>query len=447
MRGFNPRAYPVPGLVLACSLCSGPATGAGFQLFELGVKGQGLAHAGMSTRADGPETVYFNPAGMSLLRGAQVSLGLTQHFVEAEFDGQGSYGPAAGPLAGSRFENSAAGANGRDLFLPAAGLYGTTRVSERVSLGLAVNTPFGLRTDYGNAWAGRYLADESELLTIHVNPSLAFAVNDALTIGAGVSATYARARLTQAVDYGLLLAPLGQVPGARINDGRAVIDGDDWGFGYNVGILYEPAPGTRLGLAYRSRQRLDLEGTGYFDTGRFPAALLGPAFADGRASATLDLPQWLTFGAYHEFAPNWAGMVEMTWTDWSVIDELRIRSPGNAARPDVVLPTNWNDSWRIAVGVVHEPTPALTLRAGIAHEQTPVPGPSSYAPRIPAGDGTSVALGASISWTPRLTLDIAYTHIFVDALPIDRIEGPHRLAGDYEGSVDIVGIQLHYATD
>ncbi len=417
----------------------------GFQIFEVGVKGQGVAHAGMASRADGPETVYFNPAGMVYLSTSQVSFGLTKHFVKADFSGRAEYTSAAGPFSGLSFENSMKGSNGGDpSSLPATGIYAVYSFSDDAKLGLGINTPFGLITEYDKGWAGRYLALKSSLKTININPSFAVRVNEKLALAVGFNAVYADAKLTQAIDLGLLLAPLGETPGALANDGFTKVSGKDWGFGGNLGLIFEPVPGTRIGIGYRSPQKLNIDGRVRFGTGRFSPALFGPVLESGLASAPLTLPQWASVSLYHAINSQWAAMFDATWTDWSVIDELRIRFPGNPPRPDTVLPTKWKDSWRFALGTVYTPSETWTWRAGIAHEKTPTPDPRHYTPRVPAGDGVSLAIGASYRWNRNWTVDAAYTHIFIDALPINRTEGAHRLVGHYSGSVDIIGLQLNY---
>ena len=431
--------------VTSLQLTASVVSAGGFQIFEVGVKGQGVAHAGMASRADGPETVYFNPAGMVYLSTSQVSFGLTKHFVKADFSGRAEYSPAAGPLSGLTFENSMKGSNGGDpLSLPATGIYAVYSFSDDAKFGLGINTPFGLISEYDKGWAGRYLALKSSLKTININPSFAIRVNEKLALAVGFNAAYADAELTQAIDLGLLLAPLGETPGALANDGSTKVSGEDWGFGGNLGIIFEPVPGTRIGIGYRSPQKLNIDGRVRFGTGRFSPALFGPVLESGRATAPLTLPQWASVSLYHAINSQWAAMFDATWTDWSVIEELRIRFPGNPPRPDTVLPTKWKDSWRFALGSVYKPSATWTLRTGIAHEKTPTPDPRHYTPRVPAGDGVSLAIGASYLWNRNWAVDAAYTHIFIDALPINRTEGAHRLAGHYSGSVDIIGLQLNY---
>ncbi len=446
--GSAPVAPIIGGVVvLMLVLGASSARAAGFQVFEVGVIGQGTAHAGMTTRADGAETVHFNPAGMALLSGSQLSFGLSRHFVDAEFSGRGEYGPAAGPLEGIGFENGARGADGGDTTAPAPGLYAVFDIASDVRFGLGVNTQFGLGTDYGETWSGRYLAARSALDTVNINPSFAVRLNDELALAAGVNAVYADAKLSQALDLGLLLAAVGEAPGLLSNDGRGVVEGDDWGYGLNVGLIFEPVAGTRVGVSYRSAQKIDLEGTAAFVPGRYPAASFGPLAAPVTAASEIDLPAWASIGVYREVTSRWAVMLDVTWTDWSVVDELRIRFPDSSLRADTVLPTNWEDSWRFSAGGALRISPAWTLRFGAAREETPVPDPFNYSPRVPAGNGLSLSVGASVELSSRIGVDFAYTHIDVDALPIDRTVAAHRIVGDYDGSVDVVGAQLRYGLE
>ena len=434
--------FLIVSILIATTASGLPA--AGFQIFDVGVRSQGAAHAGMATRAEGPETVYFNPAAMVYLPGDQISFGFAQHFVKAEYAGRAVYSAAAGPLAGLGFENAMRGADGGDLSLPATGFYAARSLSDKLKFGLSVNSPVGLSTDYGREWAGRYLATRSSLIAVNLNPSLAYRVNDSFSVAAGFDLVYAKANLRQALDLGLFLAPLGEAPGMLANDGLATIEGEDWAPGFNLGAIFEPVKGTRFGISYRSEQKLEIEGTARFDTGRFPPEPFGPALAPGAAASSLKLPQWATFGLHHSFAKNWAAMVDATWTDWSVIEELRLRFPDSSARPDTVLPVNWKNSWRFSGGITYEPAAAWTLRGGLAHESTPVPDPQNYTPRVPAGDGLTLAVGISRELTRQWTLDAAYTRILIDELDIDRTEGFHKLSGGYDGAVNIVGLQLRY---
>lgn len=132
-------------------------------------------------------------------------------------------------------------------------------LGETLRLGLSVNAPFGLGTDYRDDWVGRYHALRSELVALAAAPSLAWTPDPRVTLAAGLVVQYTKAKLSNAVDFGTIGAVLGggapiggitPVPGGQ--DGRARIEGDDVALGFTLGVVAEPVRGTRVGLGFRS---------------------------------------------------------------------------------------------------------------------------------------------------------------------------------------------------
>ena len=136
----------------------------GFALIEQGVKGLGNAYAGAAASAEDASTIFFNPAGMTLLDGNQVLVGL--HIIQpsTKFTDNGS---------------SAGGSDGGDAADLAVipNLFLVADINDEVKLGLGISVPFGLGTNYDKDWKGRYQAVETAVEVININPSLAFKVN------------------------------------------------------------------------------------------------------------------------------------------------------------------------------------------------------------------------------------------------------------------------------
>jgi long-chain fatty acid transport protein len=334
--------------------------------------------------------------------------------------------------------------------------YITHQYSDRLWVGFAVNAHFGLETDYDANWVGRYHAIKSELLTLDFNPSLAFKVNDSATVALGISALYADGKLTNAIDGGLLdtLAGGGNIiPDVTIPPGgfdlNAELKGDDWGFGFNFGILLEPSDNTRLGLHYRSKIELDLEGT---STTTGPSGF--PTSAQG-GKLPLTLPGSLSVSGYHALNSQWAVMADLTWTEWSKIQNLNItladgRKNNNAWKYD--------DSTRIAIGTEYRHSPEWIFRTGLALDKTPVPSDADRSPRVPDADRTWLTFGATHQYSKAVKVDFAYAHLFVDDPKLDGVSdgndptldfpagitGFHSLSGSYDASVDIIGVQLNW---
>ncbi len=169
----------------------GVAHAAGFQLLEQNASGIGSAYAGSAAIAEDASTDYFNPAGMTLLPGMNVSAGVVAIKPSFKFSDGGSTGPnhfAGNPL-GPFGGRSTGGVDGGDVAYWAAlpNAHFTWEVNPRIWLGLGVGAPFGLMTDYEKGWAGRYHSGKFAIESININPSIAFKATDTLSIGVGVN--------------------------------------------------------------------------------------------------------------------------------------------------------------------------------------------------------------------------------------------------------------------
>ena len=448
-------------LALTCGFAlaglAGQTAASGFALIEQSVPNMGTAYAGGSAMAEDASVVFFNPAGMSLLGRNEVSAGLHYVVPGADFSNRGSYvNPAL--TGGVPVPGSLPGANddgGKSALVPT--LFWVHGLNERTTFGLGINAPFGQATEYKEDWVGKYHAIESEVKTININPSLAYQVNDRLSLGLGISAQYLEAKLTNAVDFGTVCAgspasapfcgAFGVAP--LSTDGAADVEGDSWGWGFNLGLAYQMTDATRLGAAYRSQISHDLDGDAKFTVPANFQALLGAAgssaFQNTSASAGIDLPQTLSLSLLHQVNPQWTVMGDLTWTGWSSFEELKIEYD-NPAQPDTVQPENWNDTWRVAAGASYRHNPTWTFRGGLAYDQTPVPNKEDRTPRIPGNSRTWLALGLGYNFSDTISLDVGYAHLFVADTKIDNTDEAtgHQLVGDYDNTVDILSAQLNW---
>jgi len=437
---------------------AGMANAAGFALIEQGGSGMGNAYAGAAAVAEDATTIFFNPAGMTYLPDSQLVFAAHAIKPSADFSNQDSRSGVGTPMTGGN------GGDAGDWAL-VPNLYFAKAVNDAVRLGIGVNAPFGLKTEYNDNWVGRYHAIKSELTTININPSLAFKVNDKVSLGAGVSYQKAEAELTNAVDYGsscvLLQIKSGRTPsqaGAICNsiglqpqqdDGRAKIKGNDWSWGYNMGAIFQPALGTRIGLTYRSEIKQELEGHASFSS--VPAAFatnprIGPSLAYGKVTAEVKLPASASLSAFHQVNEEWDVMADLTWTEWSSFQELRVvRDSGPLSGQTLsAQPENWSNTIRASLGASYRYSDALKLRAGIAYDESPVSSSEDRTPRIPDNDRTWLSMGANYKFNANSSLDVGYTHIFIkDASLNDGAVGTPsgNLVGDYDSDVNMLSVQ------
>ena len=297
-----PRKLALLCATLSAGL-SGQAAAAGFQLIEQGVTGMGSAYAGGSAQAEDASTVYFNPAGITRLPGTQFIAAAHLVMPQAKFDDENSTTVTGASLGGENGQDA-----GEEGVVP--NIYLTHQLNQDLFLGLGINSPFGLKTKYDDDWVGRYYAIKSDLKSVNINPSLAYRVNDRLSIGGGISAQYVDAKLTNAVDFGLIMNPAL----STLADGETKVQGDDWSWGYNLGALFNLTDSTRIGAHYRSKIEYTVKGSVEFKD--VPAPLQG-VFTDGNAKSDVDLPWTLSLSVFHQINPAWAVMADYTRTGWS----------------------------------------------------------------------------------------------------------------------------------
>jgi long-chain fatty acid transport protein len=451
------RASFVATVVLA-SVVGVPAVGraAGFMLFEQSARGLGSAFGGEAAAAEDASTIYYNPAGLGWIAGTQVVGAGFAIMPSATFENHGSTLNAA--LGGGRLRGGEGGDAGELGLVPT--IFVAHELGDGFHVGLGVSVPFGLETRYERGWIGRYHALSSRLETTNVNPTIAYRPTEWLAIGVGADIEYAKARLTNAIDLGgvceIFGTRAGLPPGActalgfapQSLDGVVKISGDDWGAGFNAGVMVAPWSTTRIGLAYRSNIEHELRGRATFFLPK-KADLLrraSGALVDTGGSAEVDLPERVSLAAFHEIDRHWAILADVTWTRWSRFDELVFQF-ANPKQPTIVQPEGWRDSFRYALSVRYTASRAVELRLGAAYDESAIPDASLRTPRIPDADRVWIAAGVAWRPTSLVRVDVGYAHIFSPQTSIDNrdpVTG-HVIRGDYSAEANIVGVQMTYA--
>ena len=404
---------------------------AGFQLREDSAVGLGQAYAGAASAADTPSTVFDNPAGMTQLPGVQIQLGAAAAIPSFVFHGS----------ATNALGRPIAGADGRDggnaALIPHA--FVTAAINDRLSVGLALTVPFGLATTYGANFVGRYQADKTTLETININPAIAYRITDWLSIGAGLSVQYATADFSNFIDTSAIASQsFGRL--VSLPDGYFRLRGDSWSVGYNGGILLKPRSDLNIGIAYRSRVQQDFSGTADFIV---PAPLnLNSAFRSSGGTAKLVLPDTATLSLTERLNPRWTLYGEFSWTNWSQFKDLNVvRTNGSPISSTL---ERYHDAVFVTLGASYALSPDLTLRGGLAFDQTPTRDLYRNA-RLPDQNRYWLAAGLSYRILPRTMLDLGYAHVFIPNSTIREVSATGDvLIGRYLSSIDLVSLGTRF---
>lgn len=428
------------------------AHAAGFALIEQSASGFGNAYAGMSARADDASIQFFNPASLSWLPpGKQIIVGGSAILPSAKLRNASAQNLNTGAAISGNDGGDAASLE----LVP--NFYFAGDLNPDLKFGLGITVPYGLTSEYDNGWKGRYQALKSEVMTINVNPALSFKASEKLSIGGGISLQYVKAELTNAVDSSALclsnatLVGLGICSASGLNQaGNSAVDsyskmkGDDISWGFNLGVLYKPWEGTTVGASYRSHIKHKLEGEASF---RRSAAIdqvtpLATRLSNADITANLSMPETVSLSLAQQLNDRVELLADVTWTNWSRFKELRVQF--DSSLPDNVTNTKWNDSYRFSLGGNYRYNDQLTLRAGVAYDQTPVPDASHRTPRIPDADRTWFAIGASWKLDPFNTIDVGYAYLRMKDSSINHSsEGAvrHNIQGEFSARVDILSAQ------
>lgn len=424
---------------------SGHAVGAGFQLFEQTASGLGNAYAGSAAVAENAATIFYNPAGMTQLAGTQVSAGtvyidLNTHFNNGASRNPGNPVPLGGGAIPTGFFNKNlgnTGASGGDAaFVP--NFYLSTPLTKDLYVGVGLGATFGMRTAWGNTWTGRYMADTTDVKAINLNPSLAWRVNDTVSLGFGVDYQRFNALITSTLN------------GGAAGDGIFHVSGsDDNSWGYNLGALFKLSPDTKVGVSYRSSVKHTL--VGQYHIGIAPtvaAGVYGFKATSGTARVNVELPDTFILSGTHQLNERWELLADVSRTGWSKLPELRIQFDNGST--DKVNTYNWRNTWRAAVGANYRYSDDLKLKFGVAFDQGVV-SDAYRTPRLPDSDRYWLSLGAQYKVSKQGTLDVGYSYVKGKTASSNLGAGDTSsiltgvLNGEYKSSVQIVGVQYSHA--
>jgi len=405
------RLFVVSTMIVCIIPSSGEA--AGLWLYEQATPDMGSASAGRAALAMDASTAAVNPAGMPRLDRSQMLAGFQALYVDTRFDTDfAEFGGGDGGNAGG--------------WVPAASFSYVHKVSPDLGLGVSVGSFLGLGLDYGKSWAGRYYVKKAEFLTIGVNPGVGYRINERWSVGAGVSVVNSNLEQKTAI----------RNLGPNQPDGRLRLEDDDWGFGYNLGVLYELNDWTRFGLTYRSEIDFNYKDTASL-SGLEPP-LDGIVEIVGLAGSEVDmemkLPQAVMFSAYHKVTDHLALLGNIGWQEWSSFGESSI-SLASETTTDLTLDRNFDDTWHFALGFQYDFELPLLLSMGIAYDESPV-SDGDRTPDMPLDRQWRYAAGLQYDISEDITVGCAYELLDAGDAAIDQNRGAlaGELVGDYSSN-------------
>ncbi len=442
-RGLAGLALAALGVAVAGALVSPVASASGFQISENTAQALGRAYAGREAAGNDASVVVNNPAAMVDFNTYAVQVDATAINVSTQFHGSGT--DAIGqPLSGGN------GGNGGGVYgIPA--IHFIAPISQDWRLGLGIDAPFGLQTQYDSNWMGRYQAIKSTVKSMDITGSVAWAVSPQFSLGFSVIAQKTTIDLSNAVNFGAVLAapPFSLAPTflPQSADGTAEVRGHNWKWGWQIGAEWKPTSQDTLALNYHAKINHHINGHAYFTVPQgvqyvFTQAQL-PLFQNTAANGQFATPATASFSYWHRTMGPVSWGAELSWTGWSSFSRLAIAF-ANPAQPAIDQYYGWRNTWFGSVGMDYKVSDAWTLRGGLAYDQTPTRN-FSRDPRIPDGARKWISIGAGYTPSSNVEFDIGYTHLFVNNGSVnDTSATGDTLVGTFDNSGDLFGISMQY---
>jgi long-chain fatty acid transport protein len=364
----------------------------GLYLNEFGTPAMGTAGAGAHAWANDASTSFHNAAGMTRLEGNHLMVSGGFLYASIEFDPDPST-----PVPG----NDGGQAGGPAPILAA---FYTHSVSEKLKLGLNVISISAAIMEYDDNWTGRYLVEEVKLFTLTLNPSIAYKVNDWLSIGGGVGLLYGAFDETIAI------------PTGSGSDGSVNIDGDDTQVSFNLNTLFELTDSTRFGLTYVSKVEPSFDGD----------ITLSPLSVQAQINSEIILPQLLRGSFFHKLNDRWDLVGTIGWEDWSAFENITL----STSRGDQLIPRNWDDTWHFGAGIHYRVNEDMILQTGVAYDTSPIDDAKDRTPDMPMDEQIRLAFGLQYDWTEKINIGGAFTYAFYGDAAIDK----QFMVGDYKSN-------------
>ena len=428
MSGSSPfKLFATSAALAGLAAASIPATAGGLFGYELGTADLGLASAGYGARAQDASTVFTNPAGMTRLEGNQF-LGAGQLlWSNTRF----SIGSGTSPALGSNDGGYAVGHNG---WFPGGGSFLSYTLSPDVKLGLAMTGNFGGVLNYQDDWVGRYYVQQTWIVGLSFLPSVAWKVNDQLSLGASLNAMYGIYKNNVAVNN---LLP-------HYGDGWLKLKDERWGWGGNLGLLWEPSKTTRLGLTWTSQLKLDFAATPEFED-LAPAAeqiLRQRGLYDARIDVGIKVPQQVMGSLFTQVDDRWALLGSVGWQQWSKFGQVTVGNDDITDPTSLTTAIPFKDTWHVAVGAQYRLSDPWLLNFGVAYDSGFQENSSNVSPLLPTNAAWRFGVGGQQQLSKTTYWGLAAEYLYGGTLSTDIRAKPVALGGrgDLVGSYDNTGV-------
>ncbi|MCX6287461.1 MAG: outer membrane protein transport protein [Bacteroidetes bacterium] len=387
--------------------------GGGYQVGLHSTRNTGMGLIGTSLTYDA-SSIFYNPGGVSFIKDKwSLSGGVSLIMARVTFQGKDeNYQTHLEHQLNTPFY-----------------VYASYKATDNLSIGLAVNTPYGNGLSWGDNWQGRFLIQNLKFQAITVQPTISYKFKNIIGVGVGLVWAYGSVNLNKAL-------PLDYTGG----EGQLNIKGNTIGFGFNAGVLIHPVKGFNIGIDYRSKINMDVQNANATFT--VPAAVR-PQFPDSKVEVSLPLPANLDFGLSYEINEKFMIGINLCYVFWKQYDSLVFNfKTKTASLGRTATAALYQNRLIPRIGFQYKVNPTVTVRLGGYYDPSPVP--SDYLnPQTPSTNEIGLTAGLSVFPFKGFSIDAAFLYLM--GMKRDGTYSPENFAGTYYSAFYIPAIGLSYS--
>jgi long-chain fatty acid transport protein len=398
------------GFMLVVSTFAG-----GYQVRLQGHRQTAMGLVGVSLYGDA-SNLFYNPAGLSLLKNKY----------SFTVGGSGIFNNTSFRLENSIYNAETDNPMGTPFFA-----YGAMQVTDKLGVGLGAYTPYGSSATWDDDWAGAQLIQNIAMKVVFIQPTVSYKLSDMISLGAGLVIATGDVELERAIPYN------------SANDmGQVNLQGNTMSFGFNAGVMLMPSEKLSIGLDYRSK--IDMKMEGGDATFLIPSSVTSVIPAQNKFDASLPLAANLDFGAAYQATEKLLLSAEINYVFWGVYDSLKFEFEEQGNLLNSTNPREYSNTMIFRLGGEYVLNDMITLRAGAYYDPTPT-NEDYFTPETPSLTTYGLSAGITIKPTQNLSIDLSYLHLETQQATKSYMDPDGtNFTGEYKTRTMIPGIGISY---
>jgi long-chain fatty acid transport protein len=237
----------------------------------------------------------------------------------------------------------------------------------------------------------------------------------------------------------------------NFGDGQLKLDDETWGFGANLGLLYELDDATRFGLTWNSQIDLDFGAPAEFSNlaPGLSTVLNNKGLLNSNIDVGIKVPQQVMGSVFAQVNDSWAVLGSVGWQQWSKFGQVQLGVNGSTNPTSTTTDLDFKDTWHLAAGAQYRVSDPWLLNFGMAYDSG-FQSSSNVSPLLPSNSAWRFGVGGQQQLSKTAEWGIAAEYMYGGTLDTNlqsatpvALGGRGNVVGSYE-NVSTVFVGVYY---